>query len=235
VKITMANVKELLKIRHDVKKRKPKFQRQDVNKKKRLSNNSGWRAPKGSQSKMRLGKRGHPSKVNLGYGSPSKIKGLLRNGLVISLVSNVSDLEKLDKKNHVCVIRSGVGAKKRLEIISKAKEAGIIVYNYKDSNAFVKSVMEEIEKRKKARLERKAKKKESAKKAEKTEKAEKSKEEGASSKDIKDAKGSATANSKSKKTENMDVAFAKPSSEEIPEDEKTKEKKDWDKLLTQKS
>ncbi len=225
----MANVKELLKIRHDVKKRKPKFQRQDVNKKKRLSNNPGWRAPKGSQSKMRLGKRGHPSKVNLGYGSPSKVKGLLRNGLSIAIISNVSQLKKVDKKTHVCVIGSTVGTKKRLDIIKSAKELGIIVYNYKDADAFAKSAIEELEKRKKIRLERKAKKKESAKKAEKKDKSEDSKAK--TQKDLESIKSSKSKDAEEK----LKPSDQKSSSDVLLEDEKLKEKKDWDKLLTQKS
>jgi ribosomal protein L32E len=230
----MANVKELLKIRHDVKKRKPDFQRQDINKKKRLSNNPGWRAPKGAQSKMRLGNRGHPSKVNVGYGSPSKAKGLLRNGLAICIISNVSELEKIDKKTHVCVISSQVGTKKRLDIIKKAKALGVIVYNYKDADAFVKSAIEEIEKRKKIRLERKTKKKESAKKAEKAEKSDKSdKNDDSKVKNSEDTKNPKTSKSHEAKKAS-DSSSSKPSSKEASEDEKDKEKKDWDKLLTQK-
>jgi len=231
----MANVKDLLKIRHDVKKRKPDFQRQDINKKKRLSNNPGWRAPKGAQSKMRLGNRGHPSKVKVGYGSPSKAKGLLRNGLAICIISNALELEKVDKKTHVCVINSRVGTRKRLDIIKKAEELGVIVYNYKDADAFAKSAIEEIEKRKKVRLERKTKKKESAKKAEKAEKSDNTGKNADSKVETEEDSKNTKPSKASESKEAPDSISSEPSTKEAIEDEKVKEKKDWDKLLTQKS
>ena len=54
-----------------MKKKKPKFIRQDAHKKGRLAKK--WRKPKGLQSKMRLCKKGYRKRISKGYKSPKEV------------------------------------------------------------------------------------------------------------------------------------------------------------------
>ena len=62
-------IKELLDKRKALKKKKPVFTRQDAHKKKKVG--WKWRKPKGSDSKMRVGKKGYKRSVRPGWGSPA--------------------------------------------------------------------------------------------------------------------------------------------------------------------
>lgn len=164
---------EMLKQRRAMKRKKPKFIRQDAHKKARVSNS--WRRPKGIQSKMRLKRPGYRRSVEVGYGSPAAVKGLSREGLVPVVVKNIADLEKI-KKGEAAVISSTVGQRKRIEILNKAKESGIKVLNIKNIDEYLKAVAEKIEKRKeekkKATKDKEKKKEEKEKKAKEAEKKE---------------------------------------------------------------
>lgn len=120
---------EMLKVRREKKKKKPKFRRQEWFRKKALGEK--WRKPRGIHSKLRRQEKGKGALPNPGYGSPSSVRGLNREGYREVIVKNVKDLEKVNPKEDVAVISKTVGRKKRFEILESAKKMNIKVTNYK--------------------------------------------------------------------------------------------------------
>jgi len=122
-----ADIKELLKLREEIASRRPEFVRQESWRYKRVK--PSWRKPKGIDSKMRLRVKGWPKIVKVGYRGPAAVRGLHPSGYRDVLVYNVSDLERLNPETDAARIAHSVGAKKRMEILAKAKELGIKVLN----------------------------------------------------------------------------------------------------------
>jgi len=121
------NIKELLKLREEIASRRPEFVRQESWRYKRVK--PSWRKPKGIDSKMRLRVKGWPKIVKVGYRGPAAVRGLHPSGFRDVLVYNASDLERLNPQTDVARIAHTVGARKRMEILAKAKELGIKVLN----------------------------------------------------------------------------------------------------------
>ncbi len=109
------------------KKRTPKFRRQEWFRFTKLGEK--WRKPRGSDSKMRLGIRGKPAVVSIGYRSPRSTRGVHPSELIEFLVHCPRDLEGLDTDKQAVRIASGVGGRKREHILARAKELGIRVLN----------------------------------------------------------------------------------------------------------
>jgi len=146
----MKDTKQLLEKRNALKKRKPKFIRQESHKKKKLE--QSWRKPKGMHSKLRRMLRGNRRVVQPGWGSPKEVKGTSKEGLKQNVIFNPSELSKLNSKIDGAIVSSTVGTKKKMEIIKKAKELGIKVLNWN-----VDKFLDNFEKMQKAREEKKAK------------------------------------------------------------------------------
>ena len=126
----MSNIiKRLLEIKKKLKRKKPEFLRTNWYRKPSLKNNHKWRWGHGRDNKIRLKMKGKPRPPETGYRSPRLVRGLLRNGLKPVIVRNVNDLEKVDKEREIAVIYHGVGKRKRMQIIEKAKELGIQILN----------------------------------------------------------------------------------------------------------
>lgn len=85
-----------------------------------------WQRPRGRDNKMRLGFKGYPKTVSIGYAKDKKIRGKIENKTPIT-VRNVKDLMKI-KDNNIALI-GRVGKRKKLEIIRVAKEKNIKVSN----------------------------------------------------------------------------------------------------------
>ena len=66
-----------------------------------------------------------------GYGSPAEVRGLNRDGYREVLVSNVGDLENVNPEEDVAIIASGVGKRKKLEIMELAHKKNIKIGNHK--------------------------------------------------------------------------------------------------------
>ena len=171
-------MKTLLEHRARVKRRKPVFVRQDTSKQKRLMNKVKWRFPRGLHSKIRRAFKGHVAKPDPGYSSPKAVRGLTPEGFEPIIIYNVSELMKIKQP---FFIANGVGTKKKVAILKKAKEMGLQVLNVKHIDDFVKNVEENMKKKKEGKKlskEKKAKAKEEAlKKAEKVKKEELTEEE----------------------------------------------------------
>ncbi|ASJ00116.1 50S ribosomal protein L32e [Thermococcus gorgonarius] len=119
----------LLRIRAKLKRKKPKFLRQEWWRYPKFKNDPKWRRPKGIDSKMRLKKKGKPRSPSIGWSSPKAVRGLHPSGYEEVLVHNVKELEAIDPTRQAARIAGTVGARKREIIIAKARELGIKVLN----------------------------------------------------------------------------------------------------------
>ena len=117
----------LLEVRRNLKERKPEFIRQDSP--KRMKVGFKWRKPKGIHSKIRHHFKGRRKMPSPGFKSPLKVRGLHASGLKIVNVSSVNEVQKIKKNTEGIIISKSVGAKKRLEILKKAKELNITILN----------------------------------------------------------------------------------------------------------
>ncbi len=117
----------LLKLREEMNRRRPEFIRQESWRYVRVK--ESWRRPRGIDSKMRLKKKGKPPLVSIGYRNPRLVRGLHPTGFREVIVYNVKDLEKVDPDKEAIRIAGSVGRRKRIEIIEKADELGIVVLN----------------------------------------------------------------------------------------------------------
>ena len=194
--------KSLLELRARIKKKKPKFATQDAHKHKRVKTN--WRRPRGLHSKMRLAKRGHRKKVNIGYGSPSLVKGFMKNGLLPVNISNSAGLTELDKAKHSVILGRKVGIRKKVAIAKECKKLGLNICNIPDIDAYLKSIDTMIAEKKEAKLA-KIRAKEQRKKKESV-----------------------------KKKKEKPAEKAAPTEEKMPEEKEQTDKKEQDKILITK-
>ena len=116
-----------VRTRKRVKANKPKFQGQEVWRYKRIRDR--WRRPRGVDSKMRQNVKGWPQTVNVGYGGPRDARFLHPSGYREVLVHNLSEIEGLDSETQAIRIAHTVGGKKRMEIMTKAREKGLRILN----------------------------------------------------------------------------------------------------------
>ena len=119
--------REKVKLRRLVKANKPDFQGQEVWRYKRIRDR--WRRPRGVDSKMRMNTKGWPKTVNVGYGGPKTARYLHPSGYAEVLVHNLSEIEGLDSTTQAIRIAHTIGGKKRMEIITRAKEKGLHLLN----------------------------------------------------------------------------------------------------------
>ena len=119
--------KETLELRKKVSQHRPSFVRQESWRYVRLS--EAWRKPKGIDNHQRKQKKGWPRIVRAGFGGPKIARGLHPSGYTDNLVYNLKDLEKLDPKTDGIRFAHGVGKRKRLTILTKAKERNFKIFN----------------------------------------------------------------------------------------------------------
>lgn len=153
--------KRLLKIKAQLKKRQPKFIRQDAHKRKKLSKK--WRAPTGLHSKMRDGKRGYRAKLQEGYRTPKAVRGMTKAGLLPTVVATAKQLAALDPKVHAVVLSGTLGGRKRLALIEQAQQKGFTLQNA--SAKTVERIKAKAQERQDARKQREAKKAKETEKA----------------------------------------------------------------------
>ncbi|EPR79529.1 60S ribosomal protein L32 [Spraguea lophii 42_110] len=110
-------------------KSKKQFKRFQSWRVKRVS--ESWRKPRGIDNRMRRKFGGAPDMPGIGYKKPNAIRFLLPNGYRKIMVACVKDLEALISLNsfYCAEIRHAVGSKKRIEILERAEELGILVIN----------------------------------------------------------------------------------------------------------
>jgi large subunit ribosomal protein L32e len=161
-----------LRLRERVKKKKPKFVRQESWKYIRLKEN--WRKPRGLDNKVRKKIKGWPTPPRAGYRGPRVGRGLHPSGYEKVLVYNVEQLKEVDPKTQAVQIAHTVGKRKRARILAEARKKKMTVLNLKETKELVeeeKELTEEAE-REEEKLEET---KEVAEEPKKEEKAKKSK------------------------------------------------------------
>jgi len=114
-------------------RKKPEFRRQLSESIKRLD--SSWRKPRGSQNKVRKGKKGKLPMPKIGYGAPKALRYLHPSGYKEVLVRSLKDLDNIDPKKEAIRISATIGKKKRIQIIKIAKEKKIKILNPGVTNA----------------------------------------------------------------------------------------------------
>ncbi len=123
--MTMADKKKLLEIKATLKRRQPKFVRQEAYK-DRLEKK--WRTPRGLHSKQKANIKGHPALLAKGYQTPRAVRGMTKQGLMPVRVVRVDELAALDPSRH-CVVLGKVGARRAIEIIEAAGEKRLTLQN----------------------------------------------------------------------------------------------------------
>jgi len=119
--------RRLFNVRKVQKGKKPQFKRTCSHKFKRLDTN--WRRPRGLQGKQRRKYVAKGALAQVGYGSPTAVKGLHPSGYSDVLISSIVDLELVDPSCEAIRIAATVGARKKAIILAKAEELGIRVLN----------------------------------------------------------------------------------------------------------
>ena len=120
--------KEALATRSAQSKKQPAFRRQEWYRYKRLSR-TGWRKPKGMDSKQRKNKRWRTPMARVGFGKVAEVRGLHPSGFSEIMVHRPDDLDQIDPKVEAARIGKRVGNRKRAAIHEKADELGIRVLN----------------------------------------------------------------------------------------------------------
>ena len=96
---------------------------------KKKGKNRVWRKPKGRDNKMREKRRGYAPVVSVGYRKKqSEIEK-------IPVIRNASDLAKITRGQKI--ILGKLGKKKKLELVKKAEEMGVLIVNI-NSKKFLK-------------------------------------------------------------------------------------------------
>ena len=228
------DIKNLLEVRKNTKKRKPNFARQDAHKKVRVK--ESWRKPKGWNSKMRQGLRGYRKCVTPGYKSPLAVRGLTRQGLEMVRVSRKEDIAGLSSDKYALIISSGIGTRKKIEVLKEAIAKNFIVLNYKDAATYLEKINEALEKKKKEKQKEKEIKKEKEKEKEEAVRKKEEEEEKKKQEEEKQQEGEEKSSSKEESTkETKEEKSLDDIAKDEEEKKKLEEKKEKDKVLTKKS
>jgi len=116
-----------LALRQRMKRKKPRFRRQESWRYKRVS--QVWKRPDGVDSKMRIKAKGWPQSAEVGYRGPREARYLHPSGYAEILVRNVDDVDRVNPETQAIRIAHTVGSRKRVEIAARATERGIHVLN----------------------------------------------------------------------------------------------------------
>ncbi len=119
--------KRALALRRLLKGKKPKFRRQESWRYKRVS--EVWRKPTGIDSKMRRKKKGWPKSAEVGYRGPRAARRLHPSGYVEVLIRTVDDVDQVEPETQAIRIAHTVGARKRIEIMARARESHVHILN----------------------------------------------------------------------------------------------------------
>jgi large subunit ribosomal protein L32e len=126
-KLSKQEIGRLLELRKRIKARTPEFRRFESWRFVRIGD--PWRKPKGIDNHMRLSVKGWPHLVKVGYRVPKQVRHLHPSGQRDVLVHNMFELESLSPSQDAARLAAGVGRRKRVELVRRAKELGIRVLN----------------------------------------------------------------------------------------------------------
>lgn len=91
-----------------------------------------WRRAVGRHSKIRKNRFGYTKSPRIGFGSDKKERGRIK-GKKPMIIREISDISKASKEN-ILVISRRIGAKKKIEIIKKARDTNLEILNVKGEN-----------------------------------------------------------------------------------------------------
>jgi large subunit ribosomal protein L32e len=111
------------------KRNTPSFVRQESWRYLRVK--TPWRRPRGKNSKTRLGKRGWPKIVKIGYRHALGKRGFHPSGLEEVIVRRPADLEGIDAKSKIIIISHTVGERNRIAVMDRAQALELKVANPK--------------------------------------------------------------------------------------------------------
>ncbi|KAM0677982.1 60S ribosomal protein L32 [Binucleata daphniae] len=113
------------------KKTNMKFYRHHSDRYNRVK--KAWRKPRGIDNRVRRKLRGARKMPGKRYMNDEIVRHILANGFKKVMISNVKELAALTGLNRLyCAeVRHEVGAKKRIEIVNKARELDIHITNEK--------------------------------------------------------------------------------------------------------
>lgn len=146
-----ASVEKMLKLRERMKRKKPKFVRQESWRYKRLK--ESWRRPRGLDNKMRRKIKGWPPTVTAGYRGPKAARRLHPSGYREVLAYNAEELAEINPKTQAVRIAHTVGKRKRAKILVEARKRKITILNLKEAKEVVRK--EEKEEAEEEKLEEK--------------------------------------------------------------------------------
>jgi large subunit ribosomal protein L32e len=109
-------------------KKQPTFRRQEWFRYRRLSK-TGYRKPKGKDSKMRQNRKYRAPMARVGYGKVAAARDLHPSGFEEVLVHNSNELDGLNPELQAVRIGAGVGNRKRSRIHDRADDLGLRVLN----------------------------------------------------------------------------------------------------------
>jgi len=114
-----------------VKKKRNTFNRFECDRHIRMDRS--WRRPRGIDCRVRRKYRGALRTPKCGYGSNKLTRHLLPNYKKKFVIHNLEELDCLLMNNdkYCAEISSTVGAPKRIQILRRAKELGVVVTNSK--------------------------------------------------------------------------------------------------------
>ena len=117
-----------LDMRSAQSKKQPAFRRQEWFRYRRLSK-TGYRKPKGKDSKMRQNRKYRSPMARIGYGKIATARGLHPSGFEEVMVHAADQLDGLDPERQAVRIGSSVGNRKRFRIHDRADDLGLRVLN----------------------------------------------------------------------------------------------------------
>merc|ERR1711890_51425 len=114
-----------------VKKRTAQFKRHQSDRFKCVG--ESWRKPKGIDNAVRRRFKGQAVMPKIGYGSNKKTRHMMPSGHKAFLVNNVRELDLLlmHNRTYAAEISHAVSARKRIDIVARAKQLGVKVTNAK--------------------------------------------------------------------------------------------------------
>src|SRR5438309_11979423 len=109
------------------KRKRIKFVRYNSEHLDKLSSN--WRKSKGLHNKTRLKKKGHKKSPSIGYGTPSKVKGLYNSQFNYKMINSEKDLDNFNGEN--VILSRTIGLKEKIRLINKIKSMNLKILNIK--------------------------------------------------------------------------------------------------------
>ena len=88
-----------------------------------------WRRPRGKHSKVALKQKSKFKMPNPSYGAPRNLRFLHPSGFKEVLVFNLRSLDNVDPKTDAVKIAHVVGKRLRLQMVKKAEELKLKVFN----------------------------------------------------------------------------------------------------------